>query len=553
MKVVIIGGGSAGINVATRFRRLDENSEIVILEKSNEFAVHSCALLDYLSGMIKSSEDLILTSVEDLKQRYNIDLKLNHEVDSINKEDKTLKIINRDDEYYDKLVITTGAYQLRPDIDGVLSENVFTIKNINSIDKIKDYIKGVEVKNALIVGGGYISIELIEALSKLKVKSTIIEASSHLIPSIDYDIAVQLHNHLRSKGVKLYLNNKVVAFEANKATLEDGNIIPYDMAIIATGVKPDLKLPIMADLKVGDLGGIIVNEYLQTSDKDIYAAGDDIEIIHAITKKPTRIAMASLALKEAHIIANNLAGHKSEFAPVLGAGITKAFDLTVASVGCNEKMLKENNIRFHKVHLYDYSNATYYPNSSLVLLKLLFDNDGYILGSQGIGQNGVDKRIDIIASYMSKKGKIEELMNAELCYAPPYSSARDPINNLGSSANNVLMKTEKFVFYEDIDWNNLTNETMLIDIRPHPMFLAEHIPNAINIPLEAIRNNLDSIPHNKQVIVYCNRGRAAYTASCILTNRGFNNIYVLSGGMDLYNQINEDKAHSNKSYEEMSK
>lgn len=541
MKIVIIGGGAAGTATATRLRRLNENDEIVILEKSKELAVSNCGLTYYLSGIVKNKEQLIGTTAEQMKHKYNIDVRLNAEVEAINRKEKTVSLINREEESYDKLVIAIGAYQLRPDIEGILGEQIFTIKDIASIDKIKDFIKYNGAKNAVIMGGGFIGIEAAESLAKLGIHTTIVEASSHILPSFDYDTATTLHNHLRQEGVNLYLNQAITAFGEKKVTLSTGRTLPYDMAIIATGVRPDLKLTVMADLEIGDSGGLKVNKHMQTSDKDIYAAGDDVEITDFITDKPTRMAQAGLAVKQAKIIADHIEGINSEFKPALGTSITEVFGYTAASIGANEKKLKENNIEYYKLNLYDSDHASYIPENEKMLIKLLFNKDGKILGAQAVGKGNVDKRINILSLAAQNKINAGELEMDEFCYAPPYSSGKDVINNLGSMADNILSGRVKMASYEDIDWKNLTNETMLIDIRSPKDFKEGKIPNAVNIPITAIRSNLDSIPHDKKVILYCRYGVGSYIAARILANRGFDNIYVLNGGMELYNQIILDK------------
>lgn len=552
MRILIIGGGTAGTSAATKLRRLNENDEIIIFEKNDNFAVSNCGLNHYLSGKIKKI-NLIGASIEMMKQLYNIDVYVNSEVIAINRENQTISIKNQADQYYDKLIITVGASQLRPDISGILNEKIFTIYDLASVNRIKNYIKSNSVKKAIVLGGGYIGIEFAESLYELNIKTTVVEKSSHILPSVDYDIAATLQNAMREKGVNLYLNTSINSFEDQRATLSNGETIDYDVAIIATGSKPDLKLSILADLEIGESGGVKVNEYMQTSDKNIYAAGDEVEVIDFVTHKPLRMAQANLAIKQAQIIADNIAGLNSEFKYALNTAITQVFDYNIASVGANEKTLKENAIEYHKVLLYDGNHAGYLPNSDLMLLKLLFNADGKILGAQGIGKEGLDKRMDIMAIAIKSGDKVEDLQNIELCYAPAFGTGKDAVNNLGSMAVNVLQKRAKFIAYEEIDWHNFNNDTLIIDVRPPESFTEGHIPNAINIPLEAIRNNLAAIPQDKKVILYCNRGYKAYIASCILTNNSFNNIYMLSGSEMLYSEIIHDKISSDSQQNQVHK
>lgn len=541
MRVLIIGGGTAGLSTATRLRRLDENAEIVIFEKDDEFAVSNCGFTYYLSGLVKNRQELIGASVESMRQMYNVEVRLNHEVTAINRKEKTVSVEGKEDEPYDKLVLAIGAYQLRPDIDGVLSDNIFTINNLASIERIKDYIKYNGAKNILIIGGGPIGVEAAEALTLLKLNPVIIEASDHIISFFDADMAAGLQNELRAKGVKLFLNDKVERFEEKKAVLASGAELPYDMAIIATGVKPDVKLPVLADLEIGESGGIKVNEHMQTSDKDIYAVGDTVEVTNFITRQKERISHAGLALKQARTAADNLGGISSKFRPVVPSAAVKIFDLEACSAGITETKLKKLNLPYRKIHLWAASTSGYYPNSEMMLFKMLFDGNGSILGIQAVGKNGIDKRLDVVMSYIQNNKTVFDLIDAEILYAPPFAVARDAVNSLGAGAASLLKGSEKLFYAEDADFEYPDREIMLIDVRPPEQFAQGHLPNAVNLPTEAIRSNLDSVPHNKKVILYCNHGRKAYLSARILQNRGFDNIYVLSGGSALYRQIEEDK------------
>lgn len=546
MRVLIIGGGAAGVTAATRLRRLDENAEIVIFEQNNALAVANCGLLYYLSGEVTNQEELINTTPESLKQQYNIDARLNSEIEFINREEKSISVKGKDKEYYDKLVFTIGAYQLRPDIDGILAEQVFTIRDLMSIERIKSYIKDLEPSKAIIVGGGYIGLETAEALHKLKIEVSIIEAADHILSDLDVEMAAGVQNLLRDKGIKLYLETTVEAFGDKTVSLSNGHQLDYDLAIIATGVKPDLRLSVLSDLEIGITGGLVVNEYMQTSDKDIYAAGDDVEVIDLVTKKPVRMSQAGLAIKEARTIAEHLAGSANKFKYTLNTAIARIFDYTAASTGATESKLQAVGIEYDKIHLYAWAHAGYLPDNHLCLYKLLFDKKGLLLGAQGWGRTGIDKRLDVLATAIITGVRADELEDIALCYAPPYGSASDAVNTLGTMAGNVMDGRVKFVSPFSIEWNNMTQEAMIIDVRPPEMFDQGHLEHAINIPQTAIRNNLSSIPHDKPVILYCNRGIRAYIAASILHNRGFDNIYVLSGGQYLYDEINKDIAGRNK-------
>ena len=547
MKVVIIGGGAAGVTAATRLRRLDENAEIVILERTNDLSVSNCGLLYYLSGDIKHRDNLINTTAEKLKSQYNINTKLNAEVELINRREKSVSIKGGGKEYYDRLIFTIGAYQLRPDIDGVLGEQIFTIRDLASIDRIKNYIKDMTPTNAVIVGGGYIGIEAAEALHKLNINVSIIEASDRVLSSsFDTEMSAGIQNLLRSKGIKLYLNTTAEAFEDNDVLLSNGRRLPYDMAIIATGVKPDLRLSVLSELEIGETGGLIVNDYMQTSDKNIYAAGDDIELRNLITQKPSRMSQAGLAIKEARIIAEHISGVPHKFKYALNTSIAQIFDYTAAASGATECDLRSTGIDYKVVHLYAWAHAGYIPENHLNLYKLLFDKQGTLLGVQAWGKQGIDKRTDILATAIISGIKAEELEDLALCYAPPYGSAGDAVNTLGAMASNVLSGRVKFVPPFSIEWNNLTQGTMLIDVRSHKDFEQSHLEHAINIPQDAIRHNLSSIPQDKPVILYDDRGIRSYVAASILHNHGFKNIYVLSGGKHLYDELLKNLSDENE-------
>ena len=434
-----------------------------------------------------------------MKQKYNIDCRLNAEVEFINRKDKSVTVKGREPESYDKLIIATGAYQLRPDINGILGEQIFTVNNLESIYKIKDFVKYNQPRNVVVVGGGYTGVEMAENLMRLGLKVSIVEASPHLLPGLDYDMAATLHNYLRGKGLRLYLNRRLTDFGDSRVTLDNGLTIEYDMAVVATGVRPDPKLTIMSDLEIGKSGGIKVDEHMQTSDKDIYAAGDDVEVTDFITRQPVRMAQAGLAVKEAKVIADHLGGLDSRFEYALGTSIIKVFEMTAASAGANEEKLKKAGISYKHFNLYGFDHSAYMP-------------------------------------------VLEDLENADFAYAPPFSAGKDVINNLGSMADNLLSGRVKTVNYKDLQ--ELKDEIMLIDIRTPQDFDAGHIENAVNIPLTALRNNLDAIPHEKKVVLYCRYGAGSYAAARILENRGFDNIYILNGGMELYGEILRDEAET---------
>lgn len=530
MKVVIIGGGTAGISTATHLRRRDENAEIIILEKNKEFGVSACALPYLLGGLIENPEDITGATVEQMRQIFRIDVKLEHEVIDIDRKNKILTIEGKTPVSYDKLILATGAVQLRPDIEGVLGDNIFTIRDLHSIDKIKVYFEGTGARKILILGGGNVGLETAEAFMRLGAEVCIVEETPHLMPHFDPEVMRRLENHLQNLGVKLYLKRKITAFCDNYALLDNDIKIKYDMVIIATGVRPDVKLPIMANIHLGHSGGILTNEYMQTNDPDIFAAGADVEFTNAVTGQPERWPGASRSIRQGNIIADFLSGLKTPFDSVVACDIALIFGYTAAFAGANEKQLRQNGIEFRRLYLLQNNNDLYMPNSEQMLLKLLFSPNGKILGIQGLGRRGIDTRVDIVANLIKKEGTVEDLGQALIAYSPPYAMAKDALNNLGHLAAASLRGEIKY-----FDFNELCHDEdiFLVDVRQPENFETRHLPHAVNIPLDSIRNNLSSFPHDKKIVFYCGHGYGAYIACRILRNRGFDNAYLLNTPYDL--------------------
>ena len=528
MKTVIIGGGSAGTAAATRLRRMDENAEIVILEKSNEFAIASCGLTYLLSGQIKDKDELAGASAEQMRSIFRIEVKLNHEVIGIDRQDKKLLIENRPAESYDKLIIATGALQLRPDIPGILGDNIFTIRTLGGIEKITDYYFGTGASRVLILGAGDIGIEAAEAFFRLKAKITLVDMNDHILPYLDKEMTFRLENELRARGIKLHLGRRVTAFEETEAWLDDGSKIKYDLAIIATGVKTDVKLPVIADLDVGESGGILVNKRMQTNDQDIYACGDNVEVINRITQKAERWPNASNALKQARVAADNICGIDSAFTDVVGTNISKIFGFTAGITGCSENKLRNAGIDYRKIYLLQNDHASYYPDARQMVLKLLFAANGRILGLQIIGEAGVPERINAASAQLQHGAAVQDLVFAEIAYAPPYSTAKDALNNIGSLAQEVLDGKLNCVSLEDI-----SPDMLPIDVRSPENFAKGHLPGAVNFPLASLRENLSSLPRDRKILLYCGHGYGAYLAYCILSQRGFDNAWLLNSPFDL--------------------
>ncbi len=523
MKVVIIGGGSAGVSAATRLRRICEKAEIVILEKKSEFAIANCGLSYLLSGLVGDKEQLVGATVEQMRQIFKINVKLNHEVVGINKENKIVSVRDRIPESYDKLIIATGAEQLRPDIHGVLSENIFTMNSIAGVEKINDYYFGTGAQKVLIIGGGDIGIETAEAFVRLKADVLLVEKNNHLLPNFDAEMTRQLEKEVQSKGVKLYLGRRVVSLENNNANLDNGESFGFDMAIIATGVTPDVKLPILAGLEIGKSGGILVNKYMQTSDEDIYACGDNVEVINKITGEFERWSNASNALKQARVAVDHLCGRNTVAGAVITTNISKVFDYTAGIVGCSEHKLKKAGIHYQKVYLWQNSHASYYPGALQMQAKLLFAANGRILGMQLVGKDGVAERLNAVSAQMQHNGVVEDLIFEEIAFSPPYSLAKDIVNNAGSLAQEILEGNLRTIEFADLEAGVLP-----VDIRSPEVFAKGHLPGAINFPLANLRDSLTNLPKDRKIALYCNHGYGAYLAYQILSQQGFDNAYLLS-------------------------
>ena len=533
MRVIIIGGGACGASCATRLRRLDENCEITILERTNEVSIANCGLPYYCSEVINDREKILVSDPEKFRNMFKINVKLNTEVTEINRKDKSVLTKNNEKYYYDKLVLAQGGSPIKPDIEGINNQNIFTLRSLADADNIKKYISENNLQKAIVVGGGFIGVEMAENLAHLGIETKLVELSNQILTPVDYEVACFAQNEMRANGIELILSDEVKSFSTNEIELESGKKVPYDIVILSIGVRPEITLAKNANLEVNR--GIKVNEYMQTSDSDIYAGGDSVEIKSFINDDDVIIPLAGPANRQGRIIADNIYGIKSTYKKSQGTSVLKVFDYTVACSGYNEKLLKRMQIPYWKILTFGNSHAGYYPNSTSTLYKLLFNNDGKILGVQAVGQDGVEKRIDVVASIMRNNGGIQELLDSELCYAPPYSSAKDPVNILGMCADNVLKGLVKPAYYEDIE------NSYIIDVRIPDSYRTKTIDSAVNIPLASLRNRLEEIPKDKKVILVCDSGYTSYLASRILIQNGFNNVYSLMAGMKLYKEIQKDK------------
>jgi len=530
MRVIIVGGGAAGASCAARLRRLNEDAEIIIIERTNEVSIANCGLPYYVSGVINEREKILVSTPEKFKSWFNIDVLLNTEALSINRDSKTVSLSNGEELNYDKLVLAQGASPIVPPFEGMNKDKTFIVRNLNDADKIKNYVQQNNSKKVVVVGGGFIGIEMAENLIEMGLETTLVELGNQILAPVDEEIASVAQNEMRDNGVNLILSDGVKSFDGDKIILNSGVNIPFDFVVLAIGVKPETALAKVAGLEVNR--GILVNEYMQTTDSDIYAAGDSVEVKDFVTGDNTLIPLAGPANRQGRIIADNISGLNSTYKNSQGTSVLKVFGLTVASVGNNEKQLKQKQIPYWKTFIYGHSHAGYYPDSTQTLYKLLFTPEGKIFGAQAVGQEGVEKRIDVISSVMRNDGTVQELIDSELCYAPPYNSAKDSgVNVLGMNADNILKGFVKPAYFEDIE------NSYLIDVRANIAYKTKTIEGAVNIPINEIRSRLNEIPTDRKVILFCNTGYTSYNASRILIQKGFNNVYSLMGGITLYKEL----------------
>ena len=533
MRVVIVGGGACGASAAARIRRLDESAEIVVLEKTGETSIANCGLPYYVSGVIDEREKILVSSPQKFKELFNIDVRIFSEVVDINTEFKSVKLASGEDISYDKLVLAQGASPFIPQFENMPVDRIFAVRTLFDADKIKDYIKENNSKKAVVIGGGFIGIEMAENLVEMGIETALVEMQKQILAPLDWEIAAFAQNEMRDRGIELILGDGVEKFQDDKIILSSSREIEFDIVIMAIGVRPELELAKKAGIEINR--GIIVNENMQTSNPDIYAGGDSVEVEDFISQENTLIPLAGPANRQGRIIADNICGMKSSYKKSQGTSVLKVFDLTVAAVGNNEKQLMKRGESYWKTFVFSRDHAGYYPNSTQICYKLLFTQGGKILGAQAVGLDGVEKRIDVIASVMRNNGTVQELLDSELCYAPPYSSAKDGVNILGMNADNILKGFVKPAYYEDLEG------AYLIDVRPREIFEVSTIGSAKNIPIAELRERINEVPKEGKVILFCNTGYNSYVASRILIQKGFNNVYSLAGGISLYKELKKDK------------
>ena len=541
MKTIIIGGVAGGATAAARLRRLDEKAEIIILERGEYVSFANCGLPYYIGGVITDREDLTLQTPQSFKARFNIDVRVLNEAVKINPDTKTVTVKNLRtgetyEETYDNLILSMGAEPIRPNIEGADGSNVFTLRNIPDTLKIKNYIDTAKPRSAVVIGGGYIGVEMAENLAEAGLKVAIVELADHLITPLDFDMAADVHRYIKSKGIYLHLNNGVKAISGNTVILQNGEITA-DMIIMSVGVRPETAIAKDCGIKLNGRGSIIVNNKMQTNIPDIYTVGDAVEVEDFITKKSAFIPLAGPANKQGRIAADNIAGYESVYTGTQGSAVLKLFDMTVATTGLNEKSATASGIDYDKTYTYSASHATYYPGAAQMSIKALWDKKTLkIIGAQIVGFDGVDKRMDVLATAIRFGAKITDLTTLELCYAPPFGSAKDPVNMLGFVAENIVSGKLKQFFWHDVENLARDGSVFLLDTRTPYEVMYGKIDGFVNIPLDELRERLDEIPKDKPVYVHCHSGLRSYLACRILTGNGYD-CYNLAGGWRLYESV----------------
>ena len=542
MKYIIIGGVAGGATAAARLRRVDEKSDILLLEKGKYISYANCGLPYYIGGVIDEREKLLVQTPASFGQRFRVDVRVENEVIAIHPQNKTITVRTVDggeyEETYDKLLLSPGATPVRPSLGGIDSEGIFTLRNVEDTDRIKSYLTEHAVKRAVVVGAGFIGLEMAENLHHAGVSVSVVEMGNQVMAPIDFSMAAPVHQHLVQKGVSLYLEEGVTHFQRTEqgitVFLKSGKTIPADMVLLSIGVRPATALAKDAGLKIGEAGGIWVNEYLETSEKDIYAVGDAIEYPHPLTGKPWLNYLANPANRQGRIVADNMVfGNKVSYEGAIGTSIAKVFDMTVASTGLAAKRLKQWEMEYQSSVTHSASHAGYYPDALPLTLKLTFHPvTGKLYGAQCIGYEGVDKRIDQIAGLIKRGGTVYDLMETEHTYAPPFSSAKDPIAIAGYVASNIISGAMPIITWRELVQQK--NEVMLIDTRTPEEFSFGSIPGAINIPLDDLRDRMSEVPASKPVVLFCAVGLRGYLAQRILMGNGYRNVRNLSGGYKLY-------------------
>ena len=548
-KILIVGGVAGGATAAARLRRLDERAEIIMFERGEHISFANCGLPYYISGAIADREDLLLQTPESFFNRYNVDVRINSEVLSVDRKTKTVSVENIKTgevyaESYDKLILSPGGMPIRPPIEGVDSGRVFTLRNIADTDRIKTYIEDNDPRSAVVVGGGFIGVEMAENLKEAGLDVSVVELLDQVLAPFDIDMACDVHRHLRKNGVRLYLNNglKRIAERGKELVVElSEGALRADMVVLAIGVRPENRLASDAGLELNARGGIVVDSHMLTSDPDIYAVGDAAEVTDYVTKQAAMIPLAGPANKQARVAADNICGISSEYAGTQGSAVIKVFDMTAASTGVNEKTAKRLGVEYDKVYLWHTGHAGYYPGSRHMSMKVIFEKGGgRILGAQLVGFDGVDKRCDVLSAAIRAHMTAYDLAELELCYAPPYSSAKDPVNLAGQMIENVLEGRVKNFHWHEVDGLERDSSLTLLDVRDAGEAAEGTIDGFMLIPLDSLRERMGELDKAKPVYVHCHSGQRSYVASRILCQNGFE-VYNLSGGYRLYDAMRDER------------
>lgn len=545
-KVLIVGGVAGGASTAARLRRMDEEAEIIMFERGADISYANCGLPYYVGGMIEQRKQLLVQTPRAMHSRFNIDVRTMSEVRNIRTADKQVEVANLLDdstyiESYDYLVLCPGAYPVLPPIPGMDKQNVFVVRNVPDSDAIRQYIESQKPVSAAIVGAGYIGLEMAEMLYECGIQVNLIEASDQILGPLDYDMASFMQEYVEKQGIHLVLADKVVAMEGNervqKIQLESGTSLPVDLVIIGTGVKPETWLAEQAGLKIGATGGIWVDEYLRTSDPFIYAAGDAIEVKELVTGQESLIPLAGPANRQGWVVANNISGNQKKYSGAQGTSIVKFGKMTAAATGQNEKQLQKKGMTYLVCHAHPFSHATYYPGSTQMSIKLIFTpDDGKVLGAQLVGFDNVDKAADVLATAIRVGLNIYDLQELELAYAPPFSSAKSPVNMVAYVAGNILDEKVDVICWQQVP-DLVKAGAFLIDARTEGEFQKlGTVKGAVNIPVDSIRSRLDEIPKDKVICVFCQVGLRSYIANRILAQNGYK-VKNISGGYKLYKTL----------------
>lgn len=552
MKYVIIGAVAGGATTAARLRRMDEKAEILLFEKGDHVSYANCGLPYYIGDVITERDRLFVQTAANFKNRFAVDVRIKTEVTAIDPAAKTITATHLPTgktytENYDKLVLSPGAEPLRPPLPGITEKGIFTLRNVADTDYIKSYVQQFPGGKAVVIGAGFIGLEMAENLHGLGMDVSVVEMADQVMVPLDFPIAALVQQHLRDKGIHLYLKNSVTGFsradDALWVWLKDEHPLDADVVILSIGVRPDTRLAQMAGLQIGEARGIYVNEYLQTSDPAIYAVGDAIEFINPITRRSMPTYLAGPANKQGRICANNIVlGNVQKWEGSINTAIVKIFDLTVGTAGVAVKHLAAAGIEHYVSTTFSGSHAEYYPGSEKMTIQLAFAPDnGQIFGAQLVGSKGVDKRLDVISALIQQGGTIFDLTQVEHAYAPPFSSAKDPVNIAGFAAENILLQRIRTFYWDEI--NTVGKNGLILDVRTPEEYAAGHIVGAINIPVDELRSRLQELPPDQTLYVYCQIGLRGYLANRILLQHGFREVYNLSGGYRLW-----EIAHREKDY-----